>query len=114
MDWDICVAEQVGEAFDVVIGEAASHVVGVMMGDEDAGEAHAVDAEQREEIADGPRWVDDHRLAGRAVADHVDLIGHLGGSLVAYRDIAPTQQLAKVEPVVEHPLIVGPAAVLRA
>ena len=42
--------------------------------------------------------VDDHRLAGLAVADQVDEVDHLAGQRVVAGDVAPGEQLAEVEP----------------
>ncbi len=55
--------------------------------------------EDVEEIVDGVGRVDDHRLAGRPVADQVDEVDHLPGELVTNGEVAAGQQLPEVQAV---------------
>ena len=74
-------------------------MVGMEVGGQGADTAHVVGGQDVEQIVDGVGRVDDHRLAGRPVADQVDEVDHLPGQLVTDGEVAAGQQLPEVEPV---------------
>jgi hypothetical protein len=78
-----------------VAHHVAAHVVGVVVGGERAGEAHAVGGEHVEEALDVVGRVDGHRLAGLAVADEVHEVHHLAGDRVARAKSRPASSWRK-------------------
>ena len=97
---DVGEREQLGDALDRPAAEVTADVIGVVVRDEHAGEAHAVGAEDVDELARAVRGVDRDRLAGLAVADEVDEVDHLLRDRIVTREVPPREQLPEVEPIV--------------
>ena len=94
---DVGAAEQLGDALDAQAHHVPADVIGVVVGGEHAGEAHPVGAEDLDELVDAVGGIDQHGLAGLAVADEVDEVDHLLGDPVGAREVAPGEQLAEVQ-----------------
>ena len=94
-----CHLEQAGDAFDGPALEAAADVVGMEVRAQRADAPHAVGGQDGQQVIDPVGGVDDHRLAGLAVAHQVDEVDHLAGHLVVGGEVPTGQQLAEVEPV---------------
>ena len=92
--------QQFGQSLEGEAHHRAADVVGVVVGDQHAGQVHAVGLEGVEQIAGGVGGVDHHRLAGLAVTDEVGEVAHLLGDHVAGGEVAAGQQLPEVEAVV--------------
>ena len=67
--------------------QAATDVVGVVVGGQRADQTHAVGLEHVEQGLRVVGRVDDHRLAGLAVADQVDEVDHLLGDEVVLGEV---------------------------
>ena len=91
--------EQLTHATDLVAHHVAADVVLVVVRDQRPGDLHAVGGGDVEDAPHVVSGVDDHGLAGLAVADQVDEVDHLPGQRVAAGDVAPREELAEVEPV---------------
>ena len=100
--------QQFGQALELEAHHRTADVVGVVVGDQHAGQVHAVGLQRVDQVAGGVGRVDDHGVAGLPVADQVGEVAHLLGDHVAGREIATREQLPEVEPVrVSHALSVG-------
>jgi len=103
--------QQPADPHDREAHHVAADVVGVVVGGEDAGEAHPVGGQDVEDLAGGVGRVDRHRLAGLPVADQVDEVQHLAGDRIGPGDVAPGQELSEIEAIVHSvPPSVGPAS----
>ena len=89
--------QQLGEALEFEAHHRPADVVGVMVGDQDAGQVHAVGLERVDQILGGVGGVDDDAVAGLAVADQVGEVAHLLGDHVVGREVAAGQQLPEVQ-----------------
>ena len=107
VDRTVDTVEQCGDALDGVPHHRATDVVRVIVGREHAGHGHVVGLDRVDDVADRVGRVDEHALAGRAVADRVDEVDHLLGEHVAHCEIPAGQQLTEVQAIVAHPLQCG-------
>jgi len=89
--------EELARALDRVTHEVAADVVGVVMGDERAGDAHAVSRRGLDELAHVVCRVDGEGVPGFPVADEVREVDHLPGDGIVAGEIAPREQLAEVQ-----------------
>ena len=91
--------EQLADAGDRVAPHRPADVVGVVVGGEGAGQAHAVGVEDGEQALDVVGGVDGDGLAGLPVADQVHEVDHLAGDGIGRGDVPPGEELAEVEAV---------------
>ena len=78
-------------------------MIGVVVGNERAGDAHAVSSRGLDELAHAVRGVDRQRVSGFPVADEVREVDHLPGNGISAGEIAPREQLAEVQAVGHGP-----------
>ena len=72
-------------------------MVGVVVGDEDAGDRHVVGRGDLEQVADPVGRVDDQASMLLAIADQIGEVDHLGRQLVRDGEVASREQLAEVQ-----------------
>ena len=97
--------EELTDSLDGEAHHVAADVVRVVMRREDAGQAHAVGPCDLDELAHRVRGVYHQGLAGLPVADQVGEVDHLPGDRVLTREVATGEELAEVEALVAHALI---------
>src|SRR5207248_4036002 len=107
VDRHSCPLQQLCEALELEAHHRAADVVGVVMGDQYTGQVHVVGLEDVDQISGGVGRVDDDGVAGLAVADEVGEVAHLRGDHVAGREVAPREQLPKVQAVGHVPRLCG-------
>ena len=78
-------------------------MVGVIVGDERARDAHAVGLRRVDELTHPVRRVDGERVARLPVADEVHEVDHLLGDQIVTREIAPREQLTEIQAVGHGP-----------
>ena len=94
---DIVHGKELACPLDRVAHEIAADVIGVVVGDERAGDAHAVGRRGLDELAHAVSGVDDQRVAGFPVADEVREVDHLPGDGIVACEVASREQLAEVQ-----------------
>ena len=99
---DLDQLEELGDARYVVADEIAADVIGVVVGGEHTGEAHAVGLEDTDDLTWRVGGVDRDGVAALTVADEVDEVHHLAGERVTRCDVEPGQKLAEVKAFVGH------------
>ena len=114
VDRAVGASKQSCHAFDRVPHHRTADVVGVIMGGQNAGAAHPVGLDRVEQIVHGVGRVDQHALAGAAIADRVDEVHHLGGDRVAHGEVPSGEELAEVELLRIHGCRLRNVAVTRA
>ena len=77
----------------------SAFVVGVMMGDQDPGQVHAVGLQRVGQVAGRVGRDDHHALAGFTVADQIGEIAHLRRNHVSGGEVAAGEQLTEVQAV---------------
>ncbi len=95
--------EELARAFDRVTHEVAADVIGVVVRDEGAGDAHTVGRRDLDELAHAVRGVDGQRVSGFPVADEACEVDHLPGDGIVAGEVAPGEQLAEVQAVGHGP-----------
>ncbi len=95
--------EELARALDRVAHEVAADVIGVVVGDERAGDAHAVGRRGLDELAHAVRGVDGQCVSRFPIADEVREVDHLPGDGIVAGEVAPGEQLAEVETVGHGP-----------
>ena len=106
---DVFPPDEIGQALECEPHHGAADVVGVVVGDQDARQSHAVGFQGVHQFAGRIRGIDHHRVTGFAVTDQIREIAHLGGDHVAGGEVVPGEQLFEVEPVVSHAQMVSGA-----
>jgi hypothetical protein len=91
--------QQLGEPLQLEAHHRPADMVRVVMGDQHAGQVHAVGLDSVDQVACGVGRVDDDGVAGFAVADEVGEVAHLRRDHVACREVAAREQLPKVQAV---------------
>ena len=97
--------EEVGDANDLPAEQIATHVIGVVVGGQHAGEAHPFGREEGDHLVGSVGGIDCDGLADFTVPDQVYKVHHLASHRIAARDVAARQQLAEVQAVGGHALI---------
>lgn len=75
-------------------------MIGVIVRGQDTRQRHAVRCNDSENFVDCICGVDDHALAGAAIAHQIDVVDHLGGETVAYREVPTGEKLTEVKRIV--------------
>ena len=91
--------QQLGQALELEAHHRPADVVGVVVGDQHAGQVHAVGLQGVDQVVGGVGRIDDDGVAGLAVADQIGEVAHLLGDHVAGREVAAGQQLPEIEAV---------------
>ena len=91
--------QQLGEALEFEAHHRPADVVGVVVGHQHARQVHAVGLQCVDQILRGVGRVDDDGVARLTVADEVGEVAHLLRDHVAGREIAPREQLPKIQAV---------------
>lgn len=89
--------EKSRDSLDAVSHHGTAHVVRVVMRGQHTGHGHAVSRGYFQQILDCIRRIDHEALAGRAIADQIDEIGHLAGQRIAGGEVHPGLELAEVQ-----------------
>ena len=82
VDRDRHPTEQLGQALDPVAHHGPADVVGVVVGDEHAGDRHAIGGRDLEQVPDAVGRVHEQALMPLPIADQIGEVDHLGGDLV--------------------------------
>lgn len=69
--------------------EVAADMIRVIVGDECAGQTHVVGGQNVRQFGHVIRRVNDHGVAGLAIADEVDEVGHLMGRTIVLGEVTP-------------------------
>lgn len=75
-------------------------MIGVIVGDEDPGDAHVVGLRGGDEVRDPIRRIDDEALSGSPIADEIGEIDHLPRDGVVAGKVASPEELTEIETVV--------------
>jgi len=97
--------EKTGDPFDAVAHHRSTHVIGVVVGGQHAGDSHSVLFGDGAEVVDAVGRIDDQTFSGRSIADQVDEVRHLVRQAVIDGEVVTGQQLAEVEIVVDCSLV---------
>ena len=105
--------EKARDTFDSVAHHRTAHVVGVVVGGQDASDSKTIGLHDVDEIVDSVRRIDDDAFTSATVTDQVDEVGHLSGQRIAHGEIVTREQLAEVEVVVGHRPYANPVSIER-
>ena len=100
MDRHVMGGQEGRDSLDLVSEQGSADVVGVVVGDEDARDAHVVGLRGVDQIGHSIGRIDHETFPGGAVADEVREVDHLTGKGVVVREVASPEQLAEVQTVV--------------
>lgn len=91
--------EEFGQARQGEAHHRPADVVGVVVGDQDAGQVHTVGLERVDQVAGGVGRIDHDGVAGFPVTDQVGEVAHLLRHHVAGGKIPAREQLAEIQTV---------------
>ena len=100
VDRDVMGRQEGGDALDVVAEEGSADMVGVVVGDEGPGDAHAIGFGGDHEVGHPVGGIDHEAFPGGTVADEVGEVDHLAGHGVVVGEVASAEQLAEIQTVV--------------
>lgn len=105
--------EETSHTFDAIPHHRSTHVIGVIMRGQDAGETHAVSGRDVDQFVDSVGRIDDDAFTRGAVTDQVHEIDHLVSQRIIGCEVLSGQKLTEVEVVVGHRPYANPVSIER-
>ena len=94
---NVGVLQELGHSFDGMTENGTTCVIGVVVGDEYAGECHVIGGQQIEDALDVVGGVNHDTRPGDTITDGVRVVDHLTGKCIVRGDVAPEKNLTEIQ-----------------